>query len=226
MAVTPTFFDFGEILNIDLATEHIDHPIEVVAVVLAVLFCDGSASLKFNSKEGASFNMLRIGTMNFGKHPVKRLYLSNAAQAGKTAQILVTELEDITIQSAPIAGSAILVTAAAVKYDARQADQDVTEIENEAIRDTAAHTSDIIAAGAHRTFTFIFANGCNEIVSIQLQGSHDGATFINIGDPTSVAATSSEYQTLTEAWHSFRCVSTAASSPASGSLLIEAIRRS
>lgn len=226
MAFTSSTFPFGNIIDIDLSVEHINKEIEVHAVVLAVLFCDGAATIRLDKSTSVALNLLRIGTMNFGEKPIKRLYLSNAAQAGKTAQILVTELKDITIQAAPIAGSAVLVTAAAVKYDAREAEQDTTEIEDIEIRDTAAHQSTSIIASAHRSFTFVFISTLDDAVSIQLQGSHGGGVWVDIGTPTIVAAGAIEYQTVTEAWAHFWCISTCAIAPTSGSLLIEAIRRS
>lgn len=226
MAITPSFFKFGTILDIDLSVANTDQPIEVFANVLAVLYCDGSGSVKLDSKEGASLNLTRIGTMNFGENPVQRLYLTNTSQAGKTAQILVTELKDITITAAPIAGTAILADPNNIRYDAREADQDVTEIEDNDIRNTSAHNSDAISAAAHRSFTFVFISTLDDLVNIQLQGSHDGTTWLDIGSVTAVAATSEEYQTITEAWHEYRCVSTAPTGPTSGTLLIECIRRS
>lgn len=226
MGITPSFFEFGNIIDIDLSIAHTDEPIEVFAAILAVLYCDGTGSIKLDKIGAASLNLTRIGTMNFGEHPVERLYLTNTSQAGKTAQILVTELKDVTIVAAPIAGTAILIDPNNVRYDAREADQDITEIEDNDIRNTSAHNSDPITAGAHRSFTFVFISTLDDVVNIQLQGSHDGTTWLDIGSATAVAATSEEYQTITEAWHSYRCVSTAPTGPTSGTLLIECIRRS
>lgn len=225
MAFTSTPFPFGFIIDIDLSKEHINKEIEVHAVVLAVLHCDGTATIRLDKITSVALNLLRIGSMNFGKNPIRRLYLNNSAQAGKTAQILVTELSDITIQAASIAGIVTLVDPLNIEYDAREPNLEITEIESEDIRDTSPHTSSIISGSLKRLFNFVFVSTLDDAVSIQLQSTPDGTTWINIGPATAVAAGATDYQTISDPWKQFKCVSTCAIAPTSGTLKIQVIRR-
>jgi len=103
---------------------------------------------------------------------------------------------------------------------------DVTEIEDEEIRDTSPYSSEIATAYTQRSFTFVFVSTLDQSVSIQTQGSVDGIIWFDIGDPTIVEATSQKYETITEAWYQFKCISTCSVSPTTGSLIIKVLRRS
>ena len=106
-------------------------------------------------------------------------------------------------------------------------DQDCVFV-NEAIRDTSAHNSLVSFSGEFIAKTIIVKNSLNQIATMQLQGSDAGAsTWLDIGAPSAVAASTNIYLTVSDFFPNFRVVATCAIAPSSGNLnvcIIKAVR--
>jgi len=225
-AITPNFFRFGTILDIDLSVEHTNEPFEVVATTFAVLYCDGSCTVRFDRITAAALSLSQIGSMNFGDEPVERLYFTNSAQSAKTAKVLVTEIKDVTIQAQAPATLVRIRDSSNIEYDARLAKQDMEELYNARPADANAHYSSTSTVTGYRDFLFYVKNSTDVTVTIKYYGSLDNTNFEQIGSDSTLTTGTSEYQTLSEAWEFLKVNYKAATTPTSGTLLIQLDRRS
>ena len=91
-------------------------------------------------------------------------------------------------------------------------------IDNNSIRDTNNHNSTVSDTGEFRAETILVENGLDQQVSVQLQGSRDETTWLDVGDAFNVAATSDDYQTVTDYFPCYRVVASCTTSPTSGAL--------
>lgn len=225
-AITPNFFRFGTILDVDLSVEHVNEPFEVVATTFAVLFIDGTCTVRFDRITSAEISLSQIGSMSFGDEPVKRIYITNSAQTGKTAKILVTEIKDVTIQAQAPATLVRIRDSSNIEYDARLAKQDMEELYNARPTDANAHDSSILTVTGYRDFLFYVKNGTDKTVTLKYYGSLDGTNYEQLGEDSTLTTGTSEYQTLSEAWEYLKVNYQAEITPTSGTLLIELDRRS
>ena len=88
----------------------------------------------------------------------------------------------------------------------------------EAIRDTSAHNSTKSNTGEFNAETIVVHNGLDKTVTIQLQGSVDDSTWIDIGNSFNVDATTNDYDTVTDYFCCYRVVATCTVSPTTGTL--------
>jgi hypothetical protein len=91
-------------------------------------------------------------------------------------------------------------------------------IENLAIRDTADHNSDVSDMGEFNAETLIVLNGLNQSVDVQLQGSIDATTWLDVGNPFSVGITTNDYATVTDYFPCYRVVASCETAPTTGNL--------
>jgi len=90
------------------------------------------------------------------------------------------------------------------------------------IRDTSAHTSDVVFNGEFIIKTLIIENGLNQDVTFQCQGSSDEA-FTNmflIGGEWDVIGTTNTFQTCDTYIPYWRVVATCGTAPTTGSLTV------
>ena len=87
-----------------------------------------------------------------------------------------------------------------------------------AIRDTANHNSAVVDTAEFRAETILLGNGLDQAVTFQLQGSRDETTWVGIGDTFNIAATTNDYQTVTDYFPFYRLVASCGISPTSGVL--------
>jgi len=74
----------------------------------------------------------------------------------------------------------------------------------EAIRDTNVKTSVVADTGEFTAETITIENGMDQTITFQLQGSHDGTVWFNIGSTFTVAATTDDYETVTDFFPCYR----------------------
>ena len=67
-----------------------------------------------------------------------------------------------------------------------------------AIRDTSNHNSDTANTGEFQAQTIVIYNGLDQQVTLQLQGSRDASTWIDMNNSFNVAATTNSYETVTD----------------------------
>lgn len=89
---------------------------------------------------------------------------------------------------------------------------------DEAIRNTAVHTSSSGQNSGFRVKTIIIANTLNQSVSIQCEGSRDGSNWFTVGSPFDVAASTTTYQTCDTYFPYMRAKATCSVAPSSGTL--------
>ena len=87
-----------------------------------------------------------------------------------------------------------------------------------AIRSTSAQNSASSTNRGYRVKTVIVANGLNQTVTIQCQGSRDNTNWLNIGTTWDVAASTSIYQSCDTYFPYMRAIATCSVAPASGTL--------
>ena len=88
----------------------------------------------------------------------------------------------------------------------------------EAIRDTATHNSVNSTNSNFHLKTIVVSNGLNQTVTLQLQGSRNGSSWINIGSTFDQAAGTDGYQTSEVFFPYMRITATCSVAPASGTL--------
>jgi hypothetical protein len=91
-------------------------------------------------------------------------------------------------------------------------------IEDEATRDTNAFNSAVSDMGEFNAETIVILNGLDKQVGIQVQGSIDSITWLDVGPVTNVPATTNDYATVSDYFPCYRVVATAASTPTTGLL--------
>lgn len=87
-----------------------------------------------------------------------------------------------------------------------------------AIRDTSNHNGAKIDTGEFTAQTIVTYNSLNQQVTLQLQGSLDGTTWLNIGSTWDVAASANNYQTVSDYFPCYRVTAICGTAPASGTL--------
>ena len=88
----------------------------------------------------------------------------------------------------------------------------------EAIRDTSSHTSSSTETGEYTAETIAVENGLDQSVTLQLQGSHDDTVWFDIGNSFAIAATTNDYETVTDFFPSYRVTAICSVSPTTGDL--------
>lgn len=95
----------------------------------------------------------------------------------------------------------------------------------EAIRDTSDHTSAVSHTGEFTAETILIENGLNQQITLQLQGCRQGgSTWFDIGDPFNVAASTDDYETVTDYFPCYRIITSCATAPTAGDLDIWIIK--
>lgn len=87
-----------------------------------------------------------------------------------------------------------------------------------AIRDTSSHDSGQAVTGEFTAETIVVYNTLDEQVALQLEGSHDESTWLDISSSFNVAASTNSYQTVTDYFPFYRLSAICGSSPTSGVL--------
>jgi hypothetical protein len=88
-----------------------------------------------------------------------------------------------------------------------------------AIRDTNTHNSATADTGEFTAETILVYNGLDQSVTLQLQGSRDGSTWLNIGNTFNVSSTTNSYETVTDYFPCYRLTAVCSGgSPTSGVL--------
>ena len=90
--------------------------------------------------------------------------------------------------------------------------------EAEAIRDTANHNSALSVSGEFMAKTITVENGLDQQVNCQLQGSHDGTKWFDVGSSWNVAATTDGYQTVDTFFPLYRVQAICGTAPTTGVL--------
>jgi hypothetical protein len=91
-------------------------------------------------------------------------------------------------------------------------------VDSNAIRDTNTHNSNVADIGEFTAETVVVYNGLNQQVTIQLQGSLDETTWIDVGNAFNVPATTNDYETVTDYFPCYRCTATCSTAPTTGDL--------
>jgi len=93
---------------------------------------------------------------------------------------------------------------------------------NEAIRDTNAHNSDVVFNGDFTIKTLIIENGLNQTVTFQCQGSahSDFSNYFNIGSTWDTSASTNIYQSCSTYIPYWRVVAQCSTAPTSGGLTV------
>jgi hypothetical protein len=97
---------------------------------------------------------------------------------------------------------------------------DKDKVFNLAITDTSAHNSSVVDTGEFTAETIVIYNGLNQQVTLQLQGSLDETTWINVGSSFNITATTNDYETVTDYFPCYRLTATCATAPTSGTLQV------
>jgi hypothetical protein len=92
------------------------------------------------------------------------------------------------------------------------------------IRNTSVQTSDVSTSGEFLAKTIIIDNGLNQIVTLQLQGSDDKTLWLNIGATFDVAATTADYQTISDYFPFYRLTAVCSVAPTTGDLDVRVIK--
>ena len=87
-----------------------------------------------------------------------------------------------------------------------------------AIRDTNSHTSGITDTGEFNAQTIAIKNGLDQQVTLQFQGSLDKTTWFDVGDSFAIAATTNDYQTVTDYFPCYRLTAVCTTAPTTGAL--------
>jgi hypothetical protein len=86
------------------------------------------------------------------------------------------------------------------------------------IRDTSAHNSASSDTGEFTAETIVVHNGLNQQVTIQLQGTVDDTNWINVGNSFNVAASTNDYETVSDYFCCYRITATCATAPTTGTM--------
>ncbi len=89
---------------------------------------------------------------------------------------------------------------------------------NEAIRDTANHNSVKSDTAEFTAQTIVIHNGLDQQVTLKLQGSVDDTNWIDIGNSFNVAATTNDYDTVTDYFPCYRVQASCTTAPTTGNL--------
>lgn len=85
----------------------------------------------------------------------------------------------------------------------------------------AANPLAYVQLGEEEDMVFYAVNTCNQIVTVQFQGSFDGVTWQNLGSSFAVAATTgTAAQSLTDPWPKVQATATCSVSPGTGSFTL------
>jgi hypothetical protein len=96
--------------------------------------------------------------------------------------------------------------------------------DGEAIRDTNTHNSTVADTGEYTAETIVVYNTLDQQVTIQLQGSLDESTWLNIGSSFNVTSSTNDYATVTDFFPCYRVTATCSTSPTSGDLDIWVVK--
>jgi len=88
----------------------------------------------------------------------------------------------------------------------------------EAIRVNTTVNSTVADTGEFNAQTVVVYNGLNQNVDIQLQGSVDETTWIDIGNVFTVNTTINDYDTVTDYFPCYRVTAKCATAPTTGDL--------
>jgi len=86
------------------------------------------------------------------------------------------------------------------------------------IRDQVDHESAPATTGEFTAETIIINNGLDQTVTIQLQGSRDKTTWIDVGPVFNVPAATNDYDTVTDYFPFYQIVASCGADPSSGAL--------
>lgn len=78
-----------DVLTVDLGTAHTNEKIEMAGRAFSVLYTDGTGTVRFSAPQAAPIPLERISSLDFPGRPFKDFYLTNTAQTGKTAVLLI-----------------------------------------------------------------------------------------------------------------------------------------
>ena len=92
------------------------------------------------------------------------------------------------------------------------------------IRDQNDHNSDVSAMGEYNAETLIGLNSLDQEVALQLQGSIDKTIWLDVGQVFNVAATTNEYETVSDYFPFYRIVASCASTPTTGNLNVWVVK--
>ena len=89
----------------------------------------------------------------------------------------------------------------------------------QAIRDTNVHNSSVADTGEFTAETIVVHNGLNETVTFRLQGSIDESVWIDMGSSFTVAASTNDYETVTDYFPYYRVTAqSVTTAPTTGTL--------
>ena len=88
----------------------------------------------------------------------------------------------------------------------------------EAIRVDTLVTSGISNTGEFTAETIVVHNGLNQTVTIQLQGSVDESTWIDMGNSFNVSASTNDYATVSDYFPWYRVTAICSTAPTTGDL--------
>lgn len=88
----------------------------------------------------------------------------------------------------------------------------------EAIRVNTTVDSSLSSTGEFQAETIVVYNNLDENVSIQLQGSIDGTTWLDIGNPFTVTTSTKDYETVTDYFPNYRVTAKCTTAPTTGDL--------
>lgn len=89
----------------------------------------------------------------------------------------------------------------------------------EAIRDTSSKTSAVSHTGEFTAETILIENGLDQQVTLQLQGCRKGGSvWFNVGSSFNVAASTNDYETVTDYFPCYRVTAICSTAPTSGDL--------
>jgi hypothetical protein len=90
--------------------------------------------------------------------------------------------------------------------------------DEEAIRDTSVLNSNIAKTGEFQAQTIIIENSLDQQVTLQLQGSRDNTKWLDINNAFNVAASTDDYETVTDYFPCYRMTAVCSVAPTSGLL--------
>ena len=88
--------------------------------------------------------------------------------------------------------------------------------EDKEIRDQADHTSETAHSGEFTAETLVVLNGLDQQVDFQLQGCVGDGNWMNICSVFSTAASSNDYETVTDYFPCYRIIASCSATPTSG----------
>ena len=103
-------------------------------------------------------------------------------------------------------------------------DKEPPTIDAESIRDTNTFTGVKIDTGEFTAETIVVYNSLDQSVDIQLQGSIDGTTWIDIDTTFTITATTNEYETVSDFFPFYRCTAKCTISPTTGTVTVWVVK--